>query len=106
MEKNQKFKTQDLQDKVMFLADLAGKCYRLGLIDDYSVTIDIRTEADYTIEVRVDCYTSTERRWKAKANSYNMSEDHVDDDTMTDYLTGLIENRRASIMAELEILEG
>ena len=105
MEKNQNYKTVDLLEQAMTLTELASKCLRLGLIDDFDVEITVKTEVDYTFRVRTDSYTSRERKWEAVASSFHPEGDHVDDGALMEHLNELINTRKASLLAELEIVE-
>lgn len=108
MEKIQKNKTQDLLDKAVFIADLASKCHRLGLIDDYKILVDVSTEVDYTVDVRIDSYRTSEKRWCVSEMSYR-EEQTVPNGTPDDvaaYLQKLLDDRKANLLYELEIMEG
>lgn len=108
MEKNQKNQTQDLLERAVTLAELAGKCHRLGLIRDFAVVIKINNVDDYEVKVAVDEYYDTERIWYDSTRGYDAraKERTTDFETMAGHLQGLIDERKAQLLAELEIVEG
>ena len=108
MEKNQKNKTTDLLERAIYIAELANKCYLLGLIEDYKITVDVTTEVDYEVDVRVDAYRAGDKRWCVSEKSYRETQEEPtgSSDEMTAYLQKLLDDRKANIMAELEIMEG
>ncbi len=107
MEKIVKNKTADLLERAVYLADLAGKCHRLGLIDDFDIKIDIRTEVDYEVDVRIDAYRSSEKRWSVGEESYRTEQvpANGDPDDLAAYLQKLLDDRKEAIMSELKIME-
>lgn len=106
MEFLEKNKTTDLLERAVMIADLANKCHRLGLIDDYQIKVDVTTEVDYEVDVRIDSYRSSEKRWCVSEASYR--EEQIaptgDPDDIAAYLKKLIANRKALILSELEIM--
>lgn len=108
MEKNQKNKTADLLERAIDIAERAHKCYRIGLIEDLEIKIDINSEDDYSVEVRVDAYRDSEKRWRVEERSYREEQTPPtgDPDDLANFLQKLIEERKAQLEDELEILEG
>ena len=104
---NQKNKTQEKLEQLILIVELADKCHRLGLIDTYEARVDVSTEVDYTFSVTVDRYRTDEKKWEEQVSSYLAEQkDPVGTpEEMVDYLKGLIENRRAILLSELEIVE-
>ena len=108
MEKNQKNKIQDLLERAVTLAELAGKCHRLGLIYDFHVIVDMENDDAYTVKVVVDEYRTTEKIWCETTSSVETraKEKGIDFESMAGYLQGLLDERKAQLFAELEIIGG
>ena len=110
MEKNQKNQTHDLLERAVTLAELAGKCHRLGLITDFHVRVEVENDNAYAVKVVADKYRTTEKIWCEAADGYLMEarvkEKAIDFESMAGYLQGLLDERKAQLLAELKIMEG
>lgn len=108
MEKNQKNKIQDLLERAITLAELAGKCYMLGLIRDFHVDVEIDSDDAYFVRVAVDEYINTEKLWcdTTRVCDSRTRERGVDFESMVNHLQGMLDERKQAILAELEIMEG
>ena len=109
IEKNKK-QTQDLLERAVTLAELAGKCHRLGLINDFVVNVNVYKNNDLQMKVAVNQYWDDEKVWYETIGSVSSEprakEIAIDFESMMGYLEGLIYERKTQLLAELEIVEG
>lgn len=109
MEKNQKKQTQDLLERAITLAELAGKCHMLELIRDFHVEVEIESDDTHSVKVAVDEYLNTEKIWYDTAGRVIDSRTQargIDFESMVNHLQGMLDERKRAILAELEIMEG
>lgn len=108
MEFLEKNKTTDLLERAVMIADLANKCHRLGLIEDYKILVHVATEVDYEVDICIDAYRSSEKCWCVSESSYHKEQiaPTGDPDELAAHLQKLMDDRKALILSELEIMEG
>lgn len=112
MKKIEKNKTQELLETMIDLVERASKCHLLGLIADYRGLVEVDNQDAYTVKVVINEYRDNEMRWCDTTSTYEQAESErrksstFDAETIARHLQELLDQKKAQLLEQLEIVEG